>query len=420
MQTARYGQGVQLGQEHGVTRGVETAAQAIHDDLGLLEDLLEHEVAVAALLGRLHVPLDGLGLMLHGGKVGQAQDLILGIGGVHDLAVFQKDHRARVGQKGRDVRSHEVLARADAEDERGGHARGPDLTGIFPAHETDGVGAVGPAQGRGKSLEQVGFLLVAVGDEVDQHFRVGLGMEDIALLQQLFLQFLIVLDDAVMHDGQAAVVGSMGMGIALGGHAVRGPAGMAHGAGGHGNRLLDQLFLKGGKLALGTGDAQLAALHAGNARGIIAAVFKTPQAFDDHRHRRTVPGISDNATHGDLLCDKGWRRGELFLRGEGNLFLAEKRFPSPLKLPPSFQKPLICCFAPQGNPCSGTYGARKNQGKMPQGTAILSVKSRPGKCPSGGDAGRAETRPCIHEKRKRGPPGMAARQRLFCLSVPAS
>ncbi|SFV73673.1 hypothetical protein DESPIGER_1844 [Desulfovibrio piger] len=64
-----------------------------------------------------------------------------------------------------------------------------------------------------------------------------------------------------------------------------------------------------------------------------------------------MPGISDNATHGDLLCDKGWRKGELFSRGEGNLFLAEKRFPSPLKLPPSFQKPLICCFAPQGNPC---------------------------------------------------------------------
>ena len=89
-----------------------------------------------------------------------------------------------------------------------------------------------------------------------------------------------------------------------------------------------------------------------------------------------------------------------FLRGEGNLFLAEKRFPSPLKLPPSFQKPLIYCFAPQGNPCSGTYGARKNQGKMPQGTAILSVKSRPGKCPSGGDAGRAETRP-LHPRKKR-------------------
>ena len=80
-----------------------------------------------------------------------------------------------------------------------------------------------------------------------------------------------------------------------------------------------------------------------------------------------------------------------FLRGEGNLFLAEKRFPSPLKLPPSFQKPLICCFAPQGNPCSGTYSAPKNQGKMPQGTTILSVKPRPGKCPSEGEAGKGGT-----------------------------
>ena len=52
--------------------------------------------------------------------------------------------------------------------------------------------------------------------------RGGLGIrlrgEDVALAGEGFAQLLIVLDDAVMHDGQAAVVGSMGMGIALGGH----------------------------------------------------------------------------------------------------------------------------------------------------------------------------------------------------------
>lgn len=77
-----------------------------------------------------------------------------------------------------------------------------------------------------------------------------------------------------------------------------------------------------------------------------------------------------------------------------------KRGASFLKVPPSFQKPLICCFAPQGNPCSGTYSAPKNQGKMPQGTTILSVKPRPGKCPSEGEAGKTDIRPCIREKRR--------------------
>ena len=59
-----------------------------------------------------------------------------------------------------------------------------------------------------------------------QHdFGVGFGLEDHALTFQRFAQFAKILDDAVMHDGDA--LGRMRMRIVLGGPAVGGPAGMA-------------------------------------------------------------------------------------------------------------------------------------------------------------------------------------------------
>ena len=70
----------------------------------------------------------------------------------------------------------------------------------------------------GQILQILEFVIQQMGDD----FGVGVRGEHVARRLQAGAQFLMVLDDAVMHHGQA--IGDVRMGIAFGGHAVGGPA----------------------------------------------------------------------------------------------------------------------------------------------------------------------------------------------------
>ena len=61
--------------------------------------------------------------------------------------------------------------------------------------------------------------------ELQDHLGIGLALEPHPLLAQLLLQFLIVLDDAVVH--QRDILVGMRVGIGGVGNAVRRPAGVA-------------------------------------------------------------------------------------------------------------------------------------------------------------------------------------------------
>ncbi len=89
-----------------------------------------------------------------------------------------------------------------------------------------------------------------------------------------------------------------------------------------------------------------------------------------------------------------------FFEGGREPFPGGKKVPFPPQTPPILPKTAHMLFYPTGQSLLRDAPRPKKSGKMPQGTVILSVKSRPGKCPSGGEAGRAETRPCIREKRR--------------------
>ena len=156
---------------------------------------------------------------------------------------------------------------------------------------------MGLTQGRRKGVQQIGLAFATLGDQIDQHLGVGFRVEDIALGREFGLDFLVVFNDAVVHQGQRGIVAQMGMGVALRRHAVRGPAGVPHSAGGRGNRLLGQVFLQGRQFALGSHHAQSALAHKGHAGRIITPVFQTAQALHHHGHGGPVARISDNAAH---------------------------------------------------------------------------------------------------------------------------
>ena len=52
----------------------------------------------------------------------------------------------------------------------------------------------------------VGVFFIVVIDELHGHFRIGGGVEGIALAQELFPQLLIVFDNAVVDGDHIAVI----------------------------------------------------------------------------------------------------------------------------------------------------------------------------------------------------------------------
>ncbi|MNV88433.1 hypothetical protein D3C71_1826410 [compost metagenome] len=108
----------------------------------------------------------------------------------------------------------------------------------------------------------------------------------------------MVLDDAVVHQRHA--VADVGVRIGLGHATVGGPAGVADPE----QRL--EAFARGGLLHLGhaagtahTTDVSFGGggIDHGNARGVVAPVFQSLQAFDEYRYHVAMGDRSHNAAH---------------------------------------------------------------------------------------------------------------------------
>ena len=130
------------------------------------------------------------------------------------------DERGHVG-------ADEHLAVADADDQRRGTARrdnGARLVGIgehqgevaFEAAKHGQHGADEVASGRA--------VVILLGDQVDSHLGVGVAGELDAGRLQLVAQCHVVLDDAVVDDGDLARRVAVRVRVAVGGTSVGGPA----------------------------------------------------------------------------------------------------------------------------------------------------------------------------------------------------
>ena len=128
------------------------------------------------------------------------------------------------------------------------------------------------------------------------HFGVGLGSELVTELLQVVAQLFVVLDDAVVHDGQT-VVRDMRMRVALGGHAMSGPARVcdAHlavrviGV----DRVLEHLHLADGAQAL----QMRRAVQYRDAGRVVAAIFQPAEPFHEDGYDVPVSDGSDDAAH---------------------------------------------------------------------------------------------------------------------------
>ncbi len=202
---------------HALLQGVGNGAR-------LLVDFLEHVVLVRALFGGVgrefalaHRPRHVAAL-----AVKDAATFARDFGHV---AFLQKHETPRDRQERGNVGSDEILVLAQADDDRATHAGDDDAVWLLLADHGERVGPFEFDDRGAHRLEQIAKALHVKMDSVRDDFGIGLGFKLIARGFQLLAQLLVILDDAVVHDGEA-VARDVRVRVALAGGSVRCPAGV--------------------------------------------------------------------------------------------------------------------------------------------------------------------------------------------------
>ena len=249
------------------------AFQGVRHRTRLLEDLLLHVVTVRPEFGRARMRLHGQHRAFDRAALGVDHPVAVRLD-VDQVAVVQVgDAIGHAGQRHR-VGRHEVLALAHAHYQRRAETRTDDPVRLGVTGHRDGVGALQPGHRLANGLEQV--VGVQVVDQVGHDFGVGLAAELVAGPLQLGAQGLVVLDDAVVDQGDPRPLArrrEVRMGIVGDRRAMSGPAGVGDAGAGVQASLASgraQIVDPGGAASA----AQPARVVQRQAAGVVAAVFE--------------------------------------------------------------------------------------------------------------------------------------------------
>ncbi len=283
----------------------DAAADGILHRARLLENFLEHVVRKLSALDLFRREFDLANLRADRRRLDGGHLEIIA-GERDDLEVIEVYDTARVGDNRADVAGEKVFVAAHAEEQGTAPARADNLVGMVRMNDGDAVGADDVLERAAYGFRERGpvvagmlgvDLLVMVADEMGENFRVRLRHKLVSLGQQAFLQKLVVLDDAVVDEGDLAGLVEVRVGIGIGRRAVRRPAGMADA-----DFAFGGLFGKdGGQIVDATGllaELELLVINDAEAGGIVTAVFEPAQAFEDDVLGGLPANVADDATHG--------------------------------------------------------------------------------------------------------------------------
>ena len=272
--------------EHHRSRAVHPTAQGVDDGLGLLVDLLGHEVVEAALLGRLHVPGDpahlGLDELAAHGRDPDRSGSQLG-----QLVVVEHDDVPGVLQDRGDVGGEEAHAVENPDDERRDAPGGDDELGLRQRDHPEGERPADLAHDVADGGGQVEALGEGLLDQVGEHLGVGLGAEHVPPLHQALGQLDVVLDDPVVHERHRAGAVEVRVGVALRRLAVGRPA-VVTDPGALAVREGRRGAAEGGHRVGAVGDAQLLdrlGVDEGDPRRVVAAVLEALEAVEQDAER---------------------------------------------------------------------------------------------------------------------------------------
>ena len=211
-------------------------AHRIADSFWLLVDFLEHEVLIAALFCSFCIPVDLKDLFRHRLTAAVRNfDGILRNNG--EFTIVEDVRTARAGNDGRDIGSDKVLAFTDADDQWIVLLRADELVRLSLAHEDQRVRAFDAVQYLTDGRNEI--AIVDFFEKMGNDFCIRFRLENMALLDEFFLQAQIVLDDAVMDNDKIARAVRMRMCVAVGRTAVRCPARMTNADGALRHIVLD-------------------------------------------------------------------------------------------------------------------------------------------------------------------------------------
>ena len=221
-----------------------------------------------------------------------------------DLAVLDHLHPAGLGQERRDRRADEVLAVADADDERALLARRDEQVAVVQVHRDEGVVTPQLAEGCADGGDQIAVVVAL--DQVRDDLGVGLRGEGVALVGELPAQLRVVLDDPVQDDVDLVGAVAVRVRVLLGHPAVGGPAGVAD-AGrrrgrGHGDAAVRERMLldsraKVRQVADSPDAVDLTVRDHRDPCRVIAAVLELLEPRDQQVPARSVTYVSDYAAH---------------------------------------------------------------------------------------------------------------------------
>ena len=219
------------------------------------------------------------------------------VAGQEVLPVAATDHQRRVAP-GADHRAGD----AGVDGEQGERALQPLA---HPPHRLgEQLRAVRPRRPRAASASAAASRCAAHSVSVSLANSTPVGL-------QLGAELGEVLDDAVVDHRDPAVGATVRVGVAVGGAAVGGPAGVADAggavadadrAGGAGLRVaggpLGEHLLQVGQLAGLLLGQQLVVADDGDAGRVVAAVLQPPQTVEHDAERRARAGVTHDSTHG--------------------------------------------------------------------------------------------------------------------------
>ena len=162
----------------------QTAAHGFPDGFRLFVNLLQHEMFETAFFGCFRIPGDVVDLLVDGVAV-QVLDLDGILRDDGDFAVAHDVRAARMPDDGRNIGGDEVFPVAEADDQRIILLGADQFVRFVGAHEDQRIGTVDLAQDFLDGAQEVAVVLVR--HQVCHDFRIRVGGELVALLEQIFL-----------------------------------------------------------------------------------------------------------------------------------------------------------------------------------------------------------------------------------------
>src|SRR5487761_344843 len=128
-------------------------------------------------------------------------------------------------------------------------------------------------------------------------FGIRFGQKFVAFLNELLLQFEIILDDSVMHDDDFALAVAVGMGIFFRWASVSGPASVPDAVQTVERRQANR-FLEISQFSGCPANVKLAVLlDHGDSRRVISSIFQTLEAVQDQGNHFLGSDVADYSAH---------------------------------------------------------------------------------------------------------------------------